>query len=246
MTSSAIACRLGAAILTMALLSTGVAAQDIKPTAPAAAPKLRPAAPATNTRAPAEAQPQARAPAQAAAKSNLPVPPREIQILMVRTALIALDQANKTNNYSVLHALGAPALQTQSAEQMSQAFAGLRAQNLDLAPTVVVNPDFNPAPAVSPQGILQLAGVFKTHPIGVRFNVAMQPVGGFWRLAGLSVGTAGPTVATAPKPAAPKQATAKPATKPAALGAPPALAASAPPPPNADGTPGATTVWRSN
>ena len=236
MTTSSLAVRLGIAVLTFTVLPHGAVAQDkAKDKAPAAAPA--PAAPA------ATAPPATQPVAAAAPKPNLPVPPRDIQILMVRTALIALDQANKTNNYAVLHALGAPVLQAQSPEQMSQTFAGLRAQNLDLAPTVVVNPDFVPAPAVSPQGILTLTGVFKTMPLGVKFNVAMQPVAGFWRLAGLSVGLAGPTVAAAPKPTTPRQ-TAKPATKPA--GGPASAASSAPPPPNADGTPGATTAWRSN
>jgi hypothetical protein len=72
------------------------------PTAPAA-----PAAP-----------PAARPPA--AAPQGLSVPQPEVLLLMLRSALISLDQANKTNNYSVMHALGGPLLQPQSPERLAE------------------------------------------------------------------------------------------------------------------------------
>jgi hypothetical protein len=172
---------------------------------------------------------------------TIPLPPRDIQILMVRTALIALDQANKTNNYSVFQALGAPEIKAQSMEQLSKALSGMRAQNLDLAPTVIAPVVFSPAPKVTPQGVLQLAGVFQTQPLSIKFNLTMRPVGGYWRLAGLSVAP-GPAVAVPAVAAIAKLRPSKEAAaaKPKAPIVPPAPAY------NADGTPVATTAWKTN
>ncbi len=188
---------------------------------------LAKAAPSETTKTTASAQ---------KSTSTIPLPPREIQILMVRTALIALDQANKTNNYSVFQALGGPEIKTQSIQQLSKALSGMRAQNLDLAPTVIAPVVFSPAPKVTPQGVLQLAGVFQTQPLSIKFNLTMRPVGGYWRLAGLSVAP-GPAVAVIAKPRPAKEAAAAKPTAPIASPAPAY---------NEDGTPAATTAWKTN
>ena len=63
--------------------------------------------------------------------------------MMVRGALAGVNQANFTENYSVLHAMTAPALQARvSAAQFGKAFASLRKQNLDLSPVLVLAPQF--------------------------------------------------------------------------------------------------------
>ena len=41
-------------------------------------------------------------------------------LILVRSTLIALDQANKTGNYTVLRDLGAPAFQANSAARLKQ------------------------------------------------------------------------------------------------------------------------------
>ena len=54
------------------------------------------------------------------------MPAPEVQVMMVRAALTALNQANFTENYSVLRGMTTPALQTRmSAEQLGKAFADL-------------------------------------------------------------------------------------------------------------------------
>ena len=72
-------------------------------------------------------------------------------LILIRTTLIALDQANKTGNYSVLHALGAPGFQaTNSPQRLAEIFARQRAQGLDLAGVVAIDPQLTLLPQIEP------------------------------------------------------------------------------------------------
>lgn len=145
---------------------------------------------ATTFPAPARAQQSA---------SAIAVPQAEVLLVFIRSAMAALDHANKTGNYSVLRELGGPALQANSSAQLSNLFADLRNNQADLLATLVVTPQLTQAPAVSPQGHLQLAGVFPTRPHHIAFQIVYQPLNGQWRLYGLSVSLLpGQTVAAAP------------------------------------------------
>jgi hypothetical protein len=126
---------------------------------------------------------------------------------LVRSALIALDHANRTGNYTVLRELGGPGLQRHSSAQLSNIFANLRSQNVDLLPVAIVTPQLTQPPSVSPERLLQLVGLFPTQPRHIQFEVVYQAVNGQWRLFGLNVSL----VAAAP-PA--PQASAAPAPQP--------------------------------
>lgn len=175
---------------------------------------------------------QAQTPQAKAPSPGVAVPGPEVLLLLVRSALIALDHANKTGNYSVLRELGGPALQAHSSGQLSNLFANLRSQNVDLLPAAVVTPQLTRPPSISPQDHLILAGTFPTQPQNIAFDIVYQPVQGQWRLFGMNVALSAPGaaagVATAPAekaPAAPTTKTAAPNAKkaaPAAGGAAPA------------------------
>src|SRR3954466_1644296 len=68
-----------------------------------------------------------------------PPPPKPAQIdrngvlILIRSSLLALDQANKTGNYTVLRDLGAPGFQTNTAARLAEIFAKQRNDNLDLS-----------------------------------------------------------------------------------------------------------------
>jgi hypothetical protein len=150
---------------------------------------------------PAIAQ-QAKSPPQQKAQ-QIQVPPPELLLLMIRTNIIAVDQANKTNNYTVLRALAGPGMQAMTPEQLSASFADMRNKQIDLAPTIVVSPQLTQNAVVSTDGILQLVGFFPTQPLQVHFQMALQPVQGFWRLAGLTINAKPPAQAAAPAKAPP-------------------------------------------
>src|SRR5262245_4110108 len=127
------------------------------------------------------------APPAPPAPQGIQVPQPEVLLVLIRSALIGLDHANRTGNYSVLRELGGPALQRLSSGQLSTVFANLRANNVDLLAAAILTPQLVEQPAVSPEGILQLAGFFPTQPRRIEFRIVYQPAGGQWKLAGLSV-----------------------------------------------------------
>jgi hypothetical protein len=153
---------------------------------------------------------------------TITVPPPEVLLVLVRSALIALDHANRTGNYTVLRELGGPGLQQHSSAQLGSIFANLRNQQVDLLPVVIVTPQITQPPSVSPEGLLQLVGFFPTQPRQIQFQIVYQPVNGQWKLFGLSVGL---VAAPAPVP----QASAAPAPQPTDTKTGPP--AGAPPPP---------------
>jgi len=182
-------------------------AQADQPAATSPSVETPPAAPAKKKlvkKPPAKAQPATEAPASQeaaagdAAKPN-PVPPIELVVLMMRASLIALDQANKTNNYTVLRALSGPGLQKQSPEELSKTFAVLRDKQIDLSPILVTKPRMTANPAILPNGYLHLAALFPTKPLSIACVVEMQPVAGFWKLAGININL----VAAEAQPSAP-------------------------------------------
>jgi hypothetical protein len=109
-------------------------------------------------------------------------------VLMIRNAIIALNQANLTGNYSVLRDLGTPAFQTtNSSARLAESFSALRGRQLDISPIMFYNPKFLLPPALQDGQVLRLTGFFPTTPEQVNFDLAFQLAGPQWRLAGIAV-----------------------------------------------------------
>ncbi|MGA7328175.1 MAG: hypothetical protein WBX25_27725 [Rhodomicrobium sp.] len=134
------------------------------------------------------AQPEAAAPAAPAA----PAIPNDIHlVLMIRNAVLALNQANWTGNYSVLRDMGTPSFQmTNSSARLAEIFTGIRARKIDLLPILAFNPKLISPPAVQDGQVLRLTGFFPTSPEQVTFDLAFQRDGERWLLAGIAVNTA--------------------------------------------------------
>ena len=161
-------------------------------------------------------QPQAQAPKPAQIDRNG-------VLILIRSALLALDQANKTGNYSVLRDLGSPDFQANSAAQLAEIFAQQRRDNVDLSGVAVIDPQLTLLPQIEANGMMHMAGFFPSVPTQVNFELAYAPVGGRWRLFALSVsfGQAAPAAPQPPPAAAPPAA--QPQGKaPQAQGPPPA------------------------
>ncbi len=138
-------------------------------------------------------------------------PPPDVLVIMVRAALAGVNQANFTENYSVLHGMTTPALQTRvNPAQFGKAFVSLRKQNLDLSPVLVLPPQFTATPAVTPQGLLRLTGFFPSRPLQINFAIDYLPVDGFWLIDAISVSA---LQAGVPAPA-PSPVSAAPSTSP--------------------------------
>ena len=123
-------------------------------------------------------------------------------LILIRSTLLALDQANKTGNYTVLREIGAPGFQSNSAARLGEIFAKLRNDNLDLSGVAVLDPQLSLLPQIETNGLMHMTGFFPSVPSQVNFDLAFAPVNGQWRLFGItvSIGQSGPA---APEPQAP-------------------------------------------
>ncbi len=150
---------------------------------------LWPAGPA-NAQQPAQppegqtvAQPLAQLPA-----SSVPVPDQQQLHKLVWSSMLAVDQANQSGNYSVLRDMAAQAFQaSNTAAGLAQAFATLRDQRLDLANSLLVQPQFLETPALVKPDVLRVRGVFQTRPDGVYFDLHFQWEQGRWKIVGLDI-----------------------------------------------------------
>ena len=136
-------------------------------------------------------------------------------LILIRSTLLALDQANKTGNYTVLRDLGSAAFQVNTAAQLGEIFAAERRDKLDLSGVAALDPQLTLLPQIESNGMLRMIGFFPSVPAQVRFDLAYAPVNGQWRLFGISVGLgqsspAAPQPQAAPAPAATVKKPAKP------------------------------------
>jgi hypothetical protein len=150
-------------------------------------------------------------------------------VVLINSALLALNQANETGNYTVLYDMAAPGLKkkVQSPERLAQVFADLRSRQLDLSPVLLFQPKLYRKPAMNEKGMIRITGFFPTSPERVNFDLVFQPVQGRWRLYGIAASTqqAPPQAGQTP------QGTSAPAPEGASLGKPAAAEVTKPLPP---------------
>lgn len=108
--------------------------------------------------------------------------------MMIRTTLIALNQANLTGNYSVLRDLGTPQFQANNSDaRLGEIFAALRGRNLDLSPVLFFDPKLLREPTLQPSGLLRLTGYIPTAPERILFDMGFERVGEQWRLSAIVI-----------------------------------------------------------
>src|SRR5262245_40423328 len=144
------------------------------------------------------------------AKPSMPVSVEQA-LYLIRSTLLSLNDANRTGNYTVLRDLAAPDFQARNtAADLAQIFSDLRRRSFDLFSVALAAPRLSAPPALDGNGMLRLTGAFPTRPLQINFDLLFQNVGGEWRLFGISVATPQmPTQSppTAPAPAAPPKNT---------------------------------------
>jgi hypothetical protein len=156
-----------------------------------------------------------------AAKSPQPVPPGasvpampsvEELIYLIRNLGIAINQANVTDNYTVLLALSAPEFRAvTTTDNLRTQFSSLRQRSVDFAVTLAVAPQFSTIPSVDPSGILRLTGYFPTTP-RITFDFGFKMYDGRWLPIGYGIGVINnPPPDRPPEPA--KKGSAPPTTK---------------------------------
>lgn len=170
-----------AVLLLLVLVPSSPVWSQSKPTAPDSRPPAR-----SEAKAPTASKPGTIDP-----RSTLPAIPDDYKItLLIRTTIIAVNQANKTGNYSVLRDLGAPGFQSaNTAAQLAESFANQRKSKFDLSPILFFTPKLVQKPTLDEAGRLRVTGFFATKPQQVNFDLAFEFVDGEWRHFGLGIGT---------------------------------------------------------
>ena len=119
------------------------------------------------------------------------VPQASTLVVLIRSVLIALNNANITGNYTVIRALGSSAFQSaNSSAKLAVLFTPLRNRKLDLAPALLFQPKLVKQPAITERGFLRLTGYFETRPERVNFDFGFKLESGRWRLFAIMVNVA--------------------------------------------------------
>ena len=120
--------------------------------------------------------------------SNVVMPNAGKTTLLVRTALLTLNNALQSGNYAVLRDTSAPGFrEANSPAKLARTFASLEAQNLDLSAVAIMVPQLTESPVLENNEFLHIKGYFPGQPVQINFSLTFQVIGGSWRLFGLSV-----------------------------------------------------------
>jgi len=161
------------------------------------------AAAASAPAAAAGTDPVAAPPAAAGGTSASQIPDEFKLNLLIRSIIIAVNQANQTSNYTVLRDLASPKFKSaNSPQKLAEIFKDLRQTKFDLSPILFFTPKLVKPPALE-NGMLRLTGFFDTRPQLVVFDLLFETVDGGWRLYGIDLGTQPPSNGGAATPTAP-------------------------------------------
>jgi len=148
------------------------------------------------------------------ANPALALPDANKIVLLVRTALLTLNDAVQTGNFTVLRDKASPSFQAaNTAAQLGMIFQKLARQGVDLSAVSIITPQLTSKPSIDANGRLRLKGYFAGTPVRIDFDLLYEAVAGRWRLFGIAVGPTASGGAGAPAAAPTNKGT--PAKNPA-------------------------------
>ncbi len=115
-------------------------------------------------------------------------PDENVSARLVWSTMIALDNANRTGNYTVLRELGTPSFQSRNSQLvLSSVFSDLRDNRVDVGRAIMTKPTYYLPPTITAEGNLRLRGGFEYRPQSIRFDLIYRNQNGGWRLHAISV-----------------------------------------------------------
>jgi hypothetical protein len=131
---------------------------------------------------------QTPAQTKSAAAPEYVVPSAEAIVVLIRSALMSLNDALHTGNYTVLRDVASPSFrEANSAGRLNQIFSGLAAQGIDLGAVAILSPKLPQTPSIDQNRRLHIAGFFPGEPVQLNFELVFEVVGNQWRLYAISV-----------------------------------------------------------
>jgi hypothetical protein len=121
----------------------------------------------------------------ARAENQLPMP--QFQELLIKGALLTLNDADITGNYAVLHAkLSKPFRDEFSPEKLKDTFKALVDQKADWF-MIAGMPPVSSEAVIDDKGVLRLRGYFDTKPSRLNYDLKFFPSEGQWKPYGMNV-----------------------------------------------------------
>jgi hypothetical protein len=113
---------------------------------------------------------------------------RTLSLILVKNALLAVNQGNLTGNYTVLRDLSSPGFREKnSAADLAAIFQAVRQQKIDLSPIAVLDPVLT-QPRLTTDGQLVLEGYFAAQQLRINFQLSfMKANGAGWMIHGVSL-----------------------------------------------------------
>lgn len=162
------------------------------------------------------AYPQVKKENRSAVKASDAPKPADIDrngiLILVRSILLALDQANKTGNYSVLRDLGAPVFQVNNAARLAEVFSTQRKEKWDMSGVATLEPQLTQPPQIESNGMLHIVGFFPSAAAQLNFEFLFAPDDRQWKISGMAVrlGSTAPQAPDNPPIPSPAPSTEKP------------------------------------
>lgn len=113
---------------------------------------------------------------------------RTLVIILVKNALLAVNQGNLTGNYTVLRDLASPGFREKnSAADLAAIFQNIRQQKVDMSPIVALDPVLS-QPRVTADGQIALEGYFEAQQMRISFQLLFikAPTNG-WMIHGVTL-----------------------------------------------------------
>lgn len=171
------------------LIAAALAALLIMCTALSPASAQDPAAPKEEATKKADKSENTKAKKGATSAPAVAPPGPDLIVVLVRTTLLTLNDALRSDNFTVLRDLASPQFRAANTPgRLSQAFSELARRGIDLSAVAILAPELSELPSLDAiRGVLRLKGIFPGEPIGIGFELAYLADGGRWQLLGLSV-----------------------------------------------------------
>lgn len=116
------------------------------------------------------------------------MPSEDDQDVLVRSTLMTFNDANMTGNYTVFIAKASKQFQSQIApEKLTASLESFRVNHLFFESVVTEDYSSTEKPTIDAEGGLNLAGVFKTDDMEVKYKLRFIQNDNVWKLLGFNV-----------------------------------------------------------